>query len=105
MDFSYKHSRVKRYLKEGRALRIETVINKPHDLGVLARFEHLPELAAKARAVNGRVLMIEHAGQGCGIGGDLFERLQQPYQGRANEPEPCASGIPASWPWPALSPC
>ncbi len=29
MDFSYKHSRVKRYLKEGRALRIETVINKP----------------------------------------------------------------------------
>jgi len=27
MDFSYKHSRVKQYLKEGRALRIETVIN------------------------------------------------------------------------------
>jgi hypothetical protein len=29
MDFSYRHSRVKQYLKEGRALRIETVINKP----------------------------------------------------------------------------
>lgn len=29
MDFAYKHSRVKQYLKEGRALRIETVINKP----------------------------------------------------------------------------
>ena len=29
MDFSYKHSRVKQYLKEGRALRIETVINDP----------------------------------------------------------------------------
>ena len=29
MDFRYKHSRVKQYLKEGRALRIETVINKP----------------------------------------------------------------------------
>ncbi len=29
IDFSYKHSRVKQYLKEGRALRIETVINKP----------------------------------------------------------------------------
>ena len=28
MDFRYKHSRVKQYLKEGRALRIETVINK-----------------------------------------------------------------------------
>jgi hypothetical protein len=32
MDFSYKHSRVKQYLKEGRALRIETVVNKPKDL-------------------------------------------------------------------------
>ena len=29
IDFRYKHSRVKQYLKEGRALRIETVINKP----------------------------------------------------------------------------
>jgi hypothetical protein len=28
MDFSYKHSRVKQYLKAGRPLRIETVINK-----------------------------------------------------------------------------
>ena len=37
MDFRYKHSRVKQYLKEGRALRIETVINKPADIGVLAR--------------------------------------------------------------------
>lgn len=42
MDFSYKHSRVKQYLKEGRALRIETVINKPADLGILARLEHCP---------------------------------------------------------------
>ena len=50
MDFAYKHSRVKQYLKEGRALRIETVINKPSDLGLLARLEHLPELIAKARA-------------------------------------------------------
>ena len=49
MDFRYKHSRVKQYLKEGRALRIETVINKPSDIGVLARLEHLPELVAKAR--------------------------------------------------------
>jgi hypothetical protein len=79
MDFSCKHSRVKQYLKEGRALRIETVINKPSDLGILARIEHLPELVARARAVNGRVLMIERAGQGCAIGSALFERIHQPY--------------------------
>jgi hypothetical protein len=78
MDFAYKHSRVKQYLKQGRAFRIETVINKPSDIGCLARLEHLPELIAKARAVNARVLQIERAGQGCAIGEDLFGRLHQP---------------------------
>src|SRR5919197_2384189 len=59
LDFRYKHSRVKQYLKEGRALRIETVINKAWDLSILSRIEHLPELVAKARQVNHRLLMIE----------------------------------------------
>ena len=79
MDFAFKHSRVKQYLKEGRALRIETVINKPADIAVLARIEHLPELVAKAREVNRRLLMMERAGQGCAIGSALFERTHQPY--------------------------
>jgi hypothetical protein len=79
IDFSYKHSRVKQYLKEGRALRIETVINKPADIGILARLEHLPELVAKARQVNDRLLIIERAGQDCAIGSALFERIHQPY--------------------------
>lgn len=79
IDFAYKHSRVKQYLKDGRALRIEAVINKPSDLGVLARLEHLPLLIAKARAVNQRLLMIEKAGQSCAIGSALFERIHQPY--------------------------
>ena len=78
MDFAYKHSRVKQYLKEGRALRIETVINKPADIAVRARLEHLPELIAKAREVNARLLTLERAGQGCAIGDDLFDRLHQP---------------------------
>jgi hypothetical protein len=79
LDFRYKHSRVKQYLKEGRALRIETVINKPWDLTIYARIEHLPELVAKARQVNSRLLMIERAGQGCAIGSALFQRIHQPY--------------------------
>jgi hypothetical protein len=79
MDFTFKHSRVKQYLKEGRALRIETVINKPSDIGILARLEHLPELVGRARDVNARLLMIERAGQGCAIGSALFERIHQPF--------------------------
>lgn len=50
----YKRSRVKQYLKEGKALRIETVVNKPNDLGCQRRLHNLDELQAKARAANGR---------------------------------------------------
>src|SRR4051794_30905056 len=78
IDFRYKHSRVKQYLKDRRALRIETVINKPADIDVRARLQHLPDLIAKARAVNQRLLMIERAGQSCAIGSALFERIHQP---------------------------
>jgi hypothetical protein len=79
IDFRYKHSRVKQYLKDGRALRIEAVINKPADLDVAARLHNLPELIAKARGINQRLLMIERAGQSCAIGSALFERIHQPY--------------------------
>jgi hypothetical protein len=79
MDFQYKHSRVKQYLKEGRAMRIETVINDPADIAVKRRLAHLGELQEKARAVNRRLLTIERAGQGCAIGSALFERIHLPY--------------------------
>ncbi len=70
---------LERNLKEGRALRIETVINDPRDLDVARRLQHLPELEAKARQVNHRLLMIERAGQDCAIETALFERISQPY--------------------------
>jgi hypothetical protein len=79
LEFRYKHSRVKQYLKGGRALRVEAVINKPADLGVQARLRNLPALIDKARGVNQRLLMIEQAGQSCAIGSALFERIHQPY--------------------------
>lgn len=75
----WKHSRIKQYLKDGRAWRIETVVNSPDDLGVQRRLANLRELQAKARVVNRRILEVQRAGQGCAIGADLFERLQQPY--------------------------
>ena len=74
----YKHSRIKQYFKEGRALRIETVINSPTDLGVLRRLEHLDELQAKARDVNRRLLDYERVGQGCVLASPAFERVAQP---------------------------
>jgi len=92
IDFRYKNSRVKQYLKGGRALRVETVINKPSDLGVKARLQNLPELIDKARQVNHRLLMIERAGQSCAIGSALFERIHQPYQHEGHRAGPLRFG-------------
>ena len=74
----YKHSRIKQYLKDGRALRIETVINDPGDLGCLRRLRHLDELQARARAVNTTLLDTERVGQGCVLASPAFERIAQP---------------------------
>lgn len=74
----YRHSRIKEYLKEGRALRIETVVNSPDDLGCQRRLRNLPELQAKARAANRRLLEVQRVGQGCAISTALLERVGLP---------------------------
>jgi hypothetical protein len=74
----YKHSRIKQYLKDGRALRIETVVNAPGDLGCHRRLAHLDELQARARAINARLLETERAGQGCVLASPVFERIARP---------------------------
>ena len=61
----YKHSRIKQYLKDGRALRIETVVNSPDDRRCHRRLQHLDQLQTNARAVNSRLLDTERVGQGC----------------------------------------
>ncbi|MDN5861112.1 MAG: hypothetical protein L0H84_21110, partial [Pseudonocardia sp.] len=74
----YKHSRIKQYLKDGRALRIETVINDTHDLGCQRRLHNLPELQARARVANRRLLDTERVGQGCVLASPAFERIAHP---------------------------
>jgi hypothetical protein len=74
----YRHSRIKYYLKDGRALRIETVINDAYDLAVLRRLEHLDELVAKARDVNRRLLETIRVGQDCVLASPAIERIAQP---------------------------
>ncbi len=74
----YRHSRIKQYLKDGRALRIETVINSPTDLRIGRRLACLPELQDAARAINARLLDTERAGQGCVLANPVFERIARP---------------------------
>jgi hypothetical protein len=74
----YKNSRVKQYLKDGVALRIETVINSPGDLGCNRQLGNLPELQAKARAINARLMETETADQGMVLVSPVIERITRP---------------------------
>jgi hypothetical protein len=74
----FRHSRVKSYLKCGRAFRIETVVNDPGDLGLLRGLAHLEELSVKARDVNRRMVDAFRVGQGCVLASPAFERVAQP---------------------------
>jgi hypothetical protein len=101
----YRHSRIKTYLNDGRALRVETVINDAYDIGVLRRIEHFDELTAKARDVNHRMLQTMRAGPDCVLASPAIERVAQPTlteDGR--RARPCGSASPGSWPWPAPCP-
>jgi len=78
LNLFYKHSRIKQYLKDGRAMRIEAVINAPRDLGCNARLPNLEALQSKARAANHRILEAERAGQGTILASPAFERIAHP---------------------------
>ena len=78
MNVFFKHSRAKQYLKDGRAMRIETVINSPTDLDCQRRLTNLAELQTKGRAINRRVLDTERVGQVCVLASPAFERVAVP---------------------------
>ncbi|MGA8461181.1 MAG: hypothetical protein WB800_37695 [Streptosporangiaceae bacterium] len=74
----YKNSRVKQYLKDGIALRIETVVNSPDDLGCNRMLAILPRLQARAGAINDRLLHTETAGQDTALVSPVIERITRP---------------------------
>ena len=78
LNVFYKHSRVKQYLKDGRALRTETVINDAYDIGCQRLLPHLDDLQAKSRAINNRLLDTERVGQGTVLASPAFARIAQP---------------------------
>ena len=104
VNVSYKHSRIKQYLKDGRAMRIETVIDAPRDLGCNARLPNLDELQAKARAANRRILNAERPARAPSLRAQpLSGSRTPPWTRRGGGPRRYASAILGSWPWPV--PC
>lgn len=78
LNVFYKNSRLKQYLKDGLALRIETVINSPKDLLCNRLLGNLEELQGKARAINDRLLDTEAVGQGSTLVSPVLERITRP---------------------------
>jgi hypothetical protein len=74
----YKHTRIKQYHKEGRALRTETTINDTRDFAIGKRLQNLPALREVGFNANRRLLDVQRISHDCFIGEDTFHRIHRP---------------------------
>jgi hypothetical protein len=76
----YKHSKVKQYFKEGRALRTETTVNDPYDFGVLRTLtaETWQQLRSIGDQVNERLLDAQLRACSCAPDPTTLARLVSP---------------------------
>jgi len=80
LHIDYKHSRIKQYHKEGRALRTETTINDTRDFGIGKRLSNLPALRRIGFQANRRLLDVQRISQDCHLGEDAFRRINEPVE-------------------------
>ena len=80
LHFDYKHTRVKPYFKQGRALRTETTINDSYDFGVGRRLGNLEDLKTIGFQANRRLLCVERLSHDCTLGTARFEQLHASAQ-------------------------
>jgi hypothetical protein len=78
LHIDYKHSKVKQYHKEGRALRTETTINDSRDFGIGKRLCNLPALAQVGYTANRRLLDVERLTTDPTIGEGAFRAVADP---------------------------
>ena len=78
LHVDYKHSRIKQYHKEGRALRTETVINNTYDFAIGRRQSNLDDLKQVGFSANRRQLCVQRLSHDCPLGVETFEQLHRP---------------------------
>jgi len=78
LHVDYKHSHVKQYFKQGRALRTETTINDPGDFGVRKGLPNLWQLKALGHKANRRLLAAERLADETGLDDSQLDQLQRP---------------------------
>ena len=74
----HKHSKIKQYYKEGRALRTETTINDTGDFGIGRRLCNLPALAQVGYTANRPLLDVERLTADPAIGQTAFTAVATP---------------------------
>ena len=74
----YKHTRIKQYPTEGRALRTETTINDAYDFEIGRRLSNLSALRKVGFQANRRLLDVQRISHDCTIGEATFARVSRP---------------------------
>src|SRR5881397_3659585 len=78
LHVDYKHTRIKQYHKEGRALRTETTINDPRDFQIRKGLSPLSALRKVGFQANRRLLDVQRISHDCAIGEAAFARVSGP---------------------------
>jgi hypothetical protein len=94
----YKHSKIKQYHKEGRALRTETTINDSRDFGIGKRLRDLPALTQAGFSANRHLLDVERLTSDPSIGEGAFRAVADPIVVGTQRASACRSTPPAPRP-------
>jgi hypothetical protein len=78
LHVDYKHSRIKQYHKEGRALRTETTINDTRDFAIGRRLTNLSALRKVGFHANRRLLDVQRLSHDCAIGDVTVDQVHRP---------------------------
>ena len=78
LHVDYKHSKIKQYHKEGRALRTETTINDSRDFAIGKRLCNLPAMRQVGSSANRRLLDVERLTHDPSIGANAFDAVITP---------------------------
>jgi len=78
LHIDYKHTKIKQYHKQGRALRTETTINDTGDFEIRKGLTHLPALREIGFSANRRLLGVQRLSHNPILAAEAFTAVHQP---------------------------
>ena len=100
LHVDYKHTTIKQYHKEGKALRTETTINNTRDFGIGKRLTNLPALREIGFTANRRLLRVQQLSHDPITGTDALAAITAP-----SPPPPAPASPGCGSPSNAATPC